>query len=273
MSRDLRKNSVVKNTETVLVGSGAAIAPALTVPPDGAEASTRRRVFSAILAQGSATAAQLAGHLGITPAAIRRHLEALEEEGLIVARQPRPRPTAGRGRPAKVFQITDAGRDRFQQAYGELAVQAIAQLLAVAGPDGLGALARAHFWPIQADFDAIHTAHPAEPAGEVLVAALDAQGYAAEISPLSSGEQLCQHHCPVADVARQYPELCEIETKLIASLLKSHVQRLATIAHGDGVCTTYIPGPVRRPAVTAAPVNRAPAATRQPGTPRKEEKV
>jgi predicted ArsR family transcriptional regulator len=42
-------------------------------------------------------------------------------------------------------------------------------------------------------------------------------------------------------VAEQFPELCEAETEVFARLLGTHVQRLATIAHGDGVCTTYIP--------------------------------
>jgi predicted ArsR family transcriptional regulator len=56
------------------------------------------------------------------------------------------------------------------------------------------------------------------------------------------GDQLCQHHCPVAHVAAEFPQLCEAETEVFARLLGKHVQRLATIAHGDGVCTTHIPG-------------------------------
>ena len=45
----------------------------------------------------------------------------------------------------------------------------------------------------------------------------------------------------VSGVAAQYPQLCEAETQAFSRLLGTHVQRLATIAHGDGVCTTYIP--------------------------------
>jgi hypothetical protein len=45
----------------------------------------------------------------------------------------------------------------------------------------------------------------------------------------------------VAHVAEQYPQLCEAETEVFSQLLGTHVQRLATIAHGDGVCTTFIP--------------------------------
>ena len=53
--------------------------------------------------------------------------------------------------------------------------------------------------------------------------------------------QICQHHCPIADVAQEFPELCEAETRAFERLLGTYVQRLATIAHGDGVCTTHIP--------------------------------
>ncbi|MFC7467508.1 hypothetical protein ACFQVA_07740 [Actinomadura keratinilytica] len=42
-------------------------------------------------------------------------------------------------------------------------------------------------------------------------------------------------------MAEQFPQLCEAETEVFSQLLGTHVQRLATIAHGDGVCTTFIP--------------------------------
>ena len=193
------------------------------------------------MAQDAVTATQLAGLLGVTPVAVRRHLDLLEGEGLIVARPIHGHEPAGRGRPAKSYKITDAGRERFHHAYSALAAQAIAQILAATGPDGLDALAEAHFSPIEDAFGAALASNPAESPADALVAALDAGGYAAQLSQLKGGAQLCQHHCPVADIARLYPELCAIETTLIARILGSHVQRLATIAHGDGVCTINIP--------------------------------
>ena len=42
-------------------------------------------------------------------------------------------------------------------------------------------------------------------------------------------------------MAAEFPQLCEAETEAFSKILGTHVQRLATIAHGDGVCTTYIP--------------------------------
>jgi len=76
---------------------------------------------------------------------------------------------------------------------------------------------------------------------KVLAEFLSREGYASTVSSTPIGEQLCQHHCPVAHVASAFPELCEAETQSLSRLLGTHVQRLATIAHGDGVCTTFIP--------------------------------
>jgi len=70
---------------------------------------------------------------------------------------------------------------------------------------------------------------------------LTARGYAAQARAAGSGMQLCQHHCPVAHVAAEFPVLCEAETAAFAELLGTHVQRLATIARGDSACTTHVP--------------------------------
>src|SRR5512132_2708196 len=76
---------------------------------------------------------------------------------------------------------------------------------------------------------------------QTLAAALSEDGYVASTLPSATGEQLCQHHCPVAHVAERFPQICEVETAAFSRLLGVHVQRLATIAHGDGVCTTHVP--------------------------------
>jgi predicted ArsR family transcriptional regulator len=80
---------------------------------------------------------------------------------------------------------------------------------------------------------------------QALAEALNADGYAASARPAPvigavHGEQICQHHCPVAHVAAEFPQLCEAETEAFGRLLGTPVQRLATIAHGDGVCTTHV---------------------------------
>jgi predicted ArsR family transcriptional regulator len=81
----------------------------------------------------------------------------------------------------------------------------------------------------------------AEDRPAALALALSQDGYAATTHEQGLGVQLCQHHCPVQHAAAEFPQLCDAETAALGRLLGVHVQRLATIAHGDGVCTTFIP--------------------------------
>ncbi|MGH3363275.1 MAG: winged helix-turn-helix transcriptional regulator, partial [Nocardioidaceae bacterium] len=55
----------------------------------GGDAPTRERVARSILENGPSTAAALAERLDLTPAAVRRHLDHLMEEGAVEAREPR----------------------------------------------------------------------------------------------------------------------------------------------------------------------------------------
>ncbi|MFE0652101.1 helix-turn-helix transcriptional regulator [Streptomyces sp. NPDC059534] len=206
------------------------------------ERSTRNRVARSILDHGPSTVADLAERLRLTQAAVRRHLDSLVAENVVEAREKRVYGTRARGRPAKVFALTDCGRDAFDQSYDSLAVEALRWIERNAGGEAaVAAFARDRIEAQAGAYrEAVESAEPARRT-EALAKALTADGYAATARNAPVGEQLCQHHCPVAHVAEQYPQLCEAETEFFSRLLGTHVQRLATIAHGDGVCTTFIP--------------------------------
>jgi len=206
------------------------------------EAGTRGRVLGVIMARGAATAAEIAEEFMLTQAAVRRHLTALTDGGLITTRERRTVGSRGRGRPAKIFVPTDEGRNAFEHSYDKLAIDLIAYLAEQDGPEAVDRYARHRF----AEFVTAHSQEvsSAISPADALARVLTAEGYMATVQPVSSGQQLCQHHCPVAAVAASYPILCVAETEAFSKMLGSHVQRLATIAHGDGVCTTHIPRPV-----------------------------
>ena len=210
---------------------------------------TRRRVVNFILNEGPQTAKQLAERLHLTPAAVRRHLTVLLSDGTLESREQRVFGARGRGRPSKVFVLTDSGRTAFRQAYDDLAIMALKRLAVAAGPGAIREIATDRVTCIEERFRAARDRAPEAPAVELLVEVLAVDGYAPSIRPLHSGTQLLQHHCPIAHVATEFPVLCEIETQLFARLLGTHVQRLATIAHGDGVCTTHVPHRLPTPAI------------------------
>jgi predicted ArsR family transcriptional regulator len=227
------------------------------VADQGAERGTRGQVARLILELGPSTAATLGGRLGLTPAAIRRHLDTLIAEGLIETRTARTYGNRGRGRPAKVFVITDAGRSAFEHAYDDLATSALRFLAEVAGPEAVAEFARRQVAELENRYAPVVARRESlAERVEALAEALSADGYAATAGPAPmirglvgagglagpSGAQLCQHHSPVAHVAAEFPQLCEAETEAFGRLLGAPVQRLATIAHGDGICTTHVTG-------------------------------
>jgi predicted ArsR family transcriptional regulator len=242
----------VKNVHDAFGAGTAAVGRGLQDPSPAADsevhAGTRHRVARSILENGPSTAVNLADRLDLTPAAVRRHLDALLAEGVVEAREQRHYGHRGRGRPAKVFALTDAGRSAFYQAYDDLATSALRFLAETAGSEAVTRFAQARVAELERRYrSAVEDADPKDRT-RVLAQVLSADGYAATTRtvPAFGGEQLCQHHCPVAHVAEQFPQLCEAETAVFARLLGTHVQRLATIAHGDGVCTTHIPSSAPR---------------------------
>ena len=205
----------------------------------GEDIRTRDAIARSILENGPSTASTLSKRLALTPAGIRRHLDLLVADGILEARDPRVASTRGRGRPSRVFLMTDEGRSQFEHTYDDLAVAALKFMAAQSGDHLVTAFAESRAEDIERK--AIPFLAKRTKKVDALATFLTEQGYAASVEKRGTGEEICQHHCPIAHVAAQYPQLCEAETQAFSRLLGTHVQRLATIAHGDGVCTTFIP--------------------------------
>jgi predicted ArsR family transcriptional regulator len=257
---------------------------------DAVERGTRERVSREILQHGPVTASDLAETLGLTPAAVRRHLDGLTAQGLVTIHDGGEGSPRRRGRPARRFVLTDAGHAAMSTAYDDLAAQLLDFLAETAGIEAVR-----EFATVRAERLAQRYRPAVSAAGEdphrragALAKALSTDGYAASVRSLqergsaeslatgvdggTAGKQLCQGHCPVQHAAAAYPQLCEAETAASSELLGVHVQRLATLAHGEHVCTTHIPlsslsVPPRRDPRPAPPPARPDEPAGTPGTP------
>lgn len=208
--RELRNNGVVK------------------FPGEASE-----RVARVLLTRGAATVSELAHELGLSPQAIRRSLGALEEVGFVQAhdRAPfGPGPQKRRGRPSASFSLTTQGRNALNQSYDDLALESLKFIEENFGREAVRTFAA----------ERAHRIITGKSIPE-LVDALNSEGYEATFEQAAISGQLCQHHCPVVDAAKAYPELCEEETRALGESLGTHPTRLATLALGDAICTTLIP--------------------------------
>jgi predicted ArsR family transcriptional regulator len=203
---------------------------------------TREAVARLLMEEGPITAADVAAALGLSGPAVRRHLDALIADDEAEAREAPARGRRGRGRPARQYVLTAAGRARFGHGYDGLAVSALRFIAEHGGTEAVEGFARSRVEELLGGAAAtVAAGEGADERVDLLAGALTDRGYAAATRSAGSGVQLCQHHCPVAHVAAEFPALCEAETKAFAQLLGTHVQRLATIARGDSACTTHVP--------------------------------
>ncbi|CAM3650614.1 helix-turn-helix transcriptional regulator [Isoptericola cucumis] len=240
----------------------APAAPVLPVAVDGpyvapgdTDGTTRRRVLELVAAEGPVTAAELAATLGLTSAAVRRHLGVLEDEGTITVHEAGP--SAGRrGRPARRYVVSTGGQSELSGGYSELAVQVMRHLRATGGSDAVARFAAERYDTVVRRYAPHLTAATPDERAAQLAALLTDDGYAASVRPVAGPlvptVQLCQGHCPVQHVAEEFTELCEAEAKAFSQLLGTHVQRLATIAGGAHACVTNVPTALTAPTPTPA---------------------
>ncbi|WP_462417602.1 helix-turn-helix transcriptional regulator [Kytococcus sp. Marseille-QA3725] len=193
------------------------------------------------------TARDLSEQLELTPAAVRRHLDALATEGVITQHEHETTPAGqrGRGRPARAWVLSDAGHTTLPTAYDELAVELLDFLHETQGDEAVAEYARRRAEQVVARYAEEVAAVGEDPRerAAALARMLARDGYASTVRdvPAAEGLQLCQGHCPVQQAAEAFPALCEAEAEAFSELLGVHVQRLQTLPVGGHVCTTFVP--------------------------------
>jgi len=249
-------------------GAAASLATqaAAAFPATDAEERTRDRVLNAVLEHGPISAAELGDLLGFTPAAVRRHLDHLSRDGVIEVKRA-TRAGAGAGRPARRYVLSSQGQSTLGNDYLDIATLALQRLGEMAGPEAVRQFAVERFGDMERRYaPEIDAAGPDITArAQALSAALSRDGFVASTASIEakaplpaalSSVQLCQGHCPIQQLAAQFPVFCDVETDVFSRLVGVDVRRLSTLARGGHVCTTHIP--TGRPAA-AGP--HSPAAT------------
>lgn len=213
---------------------------------------TRSAIVELLHRTGAQPVAAIAGHLGISEVATRRHLVQLLEDGLIEEREQR----ASGGRPAACFDLTERAGRLFPQSYDRFANEVLDFLTAQHGRDGLLTFLR---WRVDREVGALADAvadGPVQDRVTRLAAALTSSGFLADVvtsaalDGVGAGEgapglptiQLVQRHCAIEEVAREHPEICAYEAAAFSRALGADVQlsRRTTIAAGDDACVCTV---------------------------------
>jgi predicted ArsR family transcriptional regulator len=207
---------------------------------------TRRAIIDLLKRDGAREAGVLAEALGVTGMAVRQHLYALQEERLVDFREE----SRGVGRPAKLWQLTEAADDLFPDTHAELAADLIAGIRTTFGAEGLSRLVEARRQQQLASYsEAMADCSTAAARLQRLAELRTAEGYMAAVETDASGAlMLVERHCAICTAARSCLQLCAAEQATFAELMgpDHEVERVDHILSGAVRCA-YRVTPVSAP--------------------------
>lgn len=193
---------------------------------------TRERVLAYIVDRREARVEELAGALGITPAAVRRHLDHLRADGLVDARSVKQ----VTGRPYYAYFPTEAATGILPPSYADL----LRRML-----EGIGeqpAVIEAVMESVAQALAARHRQELSHVAGTgaervaVVTDSLREDGILDEWRVEEDGFHLINGTCPYLRAAEISSLPCESDRKAIELLLEGEVEQLHRIVDGAPVC-------------------------------------
>ena len=197
---------------------------------------TKRRIVDRLKRVESATATDLAGEFGLTDTALRQHLDALEDAGMVTRSMAEP---AGRGRPPVHWQLAPAAAQVFPDRHGELSVDLISSLRSALGDPALDRVIATRSDRQVAVYEGKLSG--ASDLGDRLQRLADVrsdEGYLAEVRADGDDLLLIEHHCPIRDAAASCGALCGAELDVFQRVLGSGVTvtRSQHVLAGDRRC-------------------------------------
>lgn len=186
-------------------------------------AASQETILQRLKQRGPQSVRILARQLSMSTMGIRQHLSELASRGLVAA-SAETRQT--RGRPLRLWQLTEAGHGRFGDQHGLLSVTLLDALRDSQGESALRELVLASDAPRAEAYRRALASEAPEPEARLraLARLRTVDGYMAEVRLLPTGWLLIEHHCPIAAAACHCPHFCTAELALFQSLLGDSVR-------------------------------------------------
>lgn len=206
--------------------------------PNRHDAATRRAILDHLKMEGPSTAAAMARTFDLTAMAVRLHLYDLEKQGVVGATSE----AKGRGRPTKIWHLTEKAEEAFPDSHRDLAVELLGAARSAFGEDGVAQLVEVRGQAqIERYRERLDDKTRLEDRLKALAAARTEEGYMAEVQRAANQEDgwlFIENHCPICTVARDCTGLCANELYVFQKVLGAEysVSRAEHIVSGDRRC-------------------------------------
>lgn len=173
----------------------------------------------------------LSRDLKITRNAVRQHLAALENDGLVALGSTRP----SGGRPQQLYVLTEKGKEVFPRHYSWFAQLAVESVRLEHGPEGLhkrlGAMGTGVGAQLRSQNPGLKTRAQKV---ERLAVVMDQLGYNArnaDKAPVIEAD-----NCVFHELAMKNPEICRFDLAMMGAFTDSKVEHQECMARGGNVC-------------------------------------
>lgn len=184
--------------------------------------------------KGGLAVVELSAQLGITANAVRQHLSALENEGLVAHGEARP----SGGRPEQLYVLTPAGQELFPRHYAwfaQLVVESIKQEAgAEAARDRLANMGSAVAGQLLRQHPGLEGRQQRV---EKLAGIMEEMGYETAKVDTAGGESRIEaSNCVFHKLAMDDPDICAFDLALLSTFTDSAVDHEECMAKGGNVC-------------------------------------
>lgn len=183
--------------------------------------------------KGGMTADGLSAELRITRNAVRQHLAALENFGLVGKGITR----ASGGRPQQLYVLTDKGKECFPRHYDWFAQLLIESVQQQVGAEGLEERMRTMGAQVGARLRAQHPdlASRKEKVGK-LAELMEQLGYDAKSGGAGGTDAIEADNCVFHALAQANPAICQFDLALLSTFTDSAVEHQECMAKGGNAC-------------------------------------
>lgn len=194
------------------------------------------------------TAQELGAQFGLTANALRRHLKALEEDGLVQYR----REVRGVGGPVFAYSLTLSSEQLFPRSYASVLTTALEALRTTEhGSEAVTRVLEAEWSALVDEAAPVLATLPVHERLALVAELLTSKGYMAEVVEDSATTDagntpqlgtLRIHNCPIRAIAERFPEACAAEARMMERMIGAPVVRGAHRLSGCVRCEYGVRG-------------------------------
>lgn len=198
---------------------------------------TRKRVLRMLKRNGGATITELSELLTVSATAVRRHLKALEAQGLACHRLEQ----RGPGRPSYVYELKEEGPNVFKGSYVAFVDSILQEMVKLDGEKRPHEVFDRRQAQRQEHYITVTQGETLPDRVACLARLMESEGRMATWQQLNEDRFILrEHNCPFNRFDGDFDYPCQWEMDLLGQTLQANVTRLCHIRQGDVACVFEI---------------------------------